>query len=137
MWPRARLTRVLILAAVLLAAAGVLHAATTATPALIGFVLALAMGAENTLLDTGGLLVETAWGLTDRLLGTAPHHRWIRSLRLWGAVVVGAAVGAYAYRMFAFNALWIAVGAAPVAATVVRNIPTGPAEPVGPYGLES
>ncbi|WP_240960782.1 DUF1275 family protein [Rhodococcus sp. A14] len=49
MWPRQRVPGVLLLTAVLLAAAGALHAVTTTAP-LIGFALALAMGVEATLL---------------------------------------------------------------------------------------
>ncbi|WP_257014848.1 DUF1275 domain-containing protein [Rhodococcus sp. ACPA1] len=87
MWPRQRVPRVLLLTAVLLAAAGALHAVTTTAP-LIGFTLALAMGAEATLLETGGLLAAAARSLTDRLFGRG-SRRWARYLRLWGAVAVG------------------------------------------------
>ena len=135
MWPRQRVPRVLLLTAVLLAAAGALHAVTTTAP-LIGFTLALAMGAEATLLETGGLLAAAARSLTDRLFGRG-SRRWARYLRLWGAVAVGAAAGAVTYRVLAFNALWVAVGAATLAAYAVRNSPTDPTDAAGPFGLES
>ncbi|WP_237723846.1 MULTISPECIES: DUF1275 family protein [unclassified Rhodococcus (in: high G+C Gram-positive bacteria)] len=134
MWPRQRVPRVLLLAAGLLAAAGALHAVTTTAP-LIGFTLALAMGAEATLLETGGLLAAAARGLTDRLFGRGPR-RWARYLRLWGAAVVGAAAGAVTYRVLGFGALWVAAGAATIAAYAFRNSPTDPADAAGPYGLE-
>lgn len=125
MWPRRRVPRVLLLAAALLAAAGALHAVTT-TP-LIGFALALAMGAEATLLETGGLLAGAARSLTDRLFGRGPH-RWVRYLRLWAAVAVGAAAGAAMYRVLGFGALWVAAGAATLAAYAFRNNPTDPTD---------
>lgn len=135
MWPRQRVPRVLLLTAVLLAAAGALHAVTTTAP-LIGFTLALAMGAEATLLETGGLLAAAARSLTDRLFGRG-SRRWARYLRLWGAVAVGAAAGAVTYRVLAFNAVWVAVGAATLAAYAVRNSPTDLTDAAGPFGLES
>ncbi|WP_235214854.1 DUF1275 family protein [Rhodococcus opacus] len=135
MWPRQRVPRVLLLTAVLLAAAGALHAVTTTAP-LIGFALALAMGAEATLLETGGLLAAAARSLTDRLFGRG-SRRWVRYLRLWGAVAVGAAAGAVTHRVLGFGALWIAMGAATLAAYVVRNSPADPTDAAGPYGLDS
>lgn len=129
MWPRERVPRLLLLTAVLLAAAGALHAVTTTAP-LIGFALALAMGAEATLLEAGGLLAAAARSLTDHLFGRG-SRRWVRYLRLWGAVAVGAAAGAV-YRVLGFGALWIAVGAATLAAYAFRNSPTDRADAAGP-----
>ncbi|MDF3306814.1 DUF1275 family protein [Rhodococcus sp. T2V] len=136
MWSRRRVPRVLLLTAGLLAAAGALHAVTTTAPP-IGFALALAMGAEATLLETGGLLADAARSLTDRLFGRVPRHRWVRYLRLWGAVAVGAAAGAAMYRVLGFGALWVAAGAATLAAYAFRNSPTDPTDAAGPYALES
>ncbi|WP_240960783.1 hypothetical protein [Rhodococcus sp. A14] len=45
---------------------------------------------------------------------------------------MGAAAGAVAYRVLAFNAVWIAVGAATLAAYAFRNSPTDPADAAGP-----
>jgi uncharacterized membrane protein YoaK (UPF0700 family) len=133
-WPRARVPRVLLLSVGLLAAAGALHAATTSAP-LIGFVLALPMGAEATLLDTGGLLAGAAQGLIDRFFDHR-SRRWARYLRLWVAVAAGAIVGAVACRVFGFDALWIAAATAGTAAYVFRNIAADPAAAADPDGLE-
>ncbi|WP_319617784.1 YoaK family protein [Rhodococcus opacus] len=126
-WTRQRVSRVLFLVAGLLAAGGAIHW-FTAAPVVIGFVLALAMGAENTLLETGGLLVETAQRITDRLL-TKEAHQWLHYLWLWGAVTLGAILGAWAYRLLAFDSLWIAVGAALLAGCVLGNAPAGGTDP--------
>ncbi|WP_236603716.1 MULTISPECIES: DUF1275 family protein [unclassified Rhodococcus (in: high G+C Gram-positive bacteria)] len=122
-WTHRRVSRVLLLVAGLLAAGGAIHW-FTAAPVVIGFFLALAMGAENTLLETGGLLIETAQRITDRLLAKE-SHQWLHYLRLWSAVTLGAILGAWAYRVLGFNSLWIAVGAALLAGCVLGNAPAG------------
>lgn len=111
-------------------------AALTGVLALCGFVaaggygktaailLALAMGAENTLFAEAGevrvgltyvtgTLVRLGKGLTAALFGE-DRLRWGPHLLLWVSLVAGGAIGATAYAHLGPAALWIAAAVAAV-----------------------
>jgi uncharacterized membrane protein YoaK (UPF0700 family) len=86
--------------------------------------LALAMGAENTLFAEAGevrvgltyvtgTLVRVGKGVTAALFGE-DRFRWAPHLLLWLSLVAGGAVGATAYARLGPPALWIAAAAAAV-----------------------
>ncbi|WP_419815006.1 YoaK family protein [Glacieibacterium sp.] len=79
---------------------------------------ALAMGAENTVFETGGevrlgvtymtgALVKTGQHLATALTG-GERWGWLPYLGLWSGLVGGAVIGALAYPIFGLEALWIA-----------------------------
>ena len=111
-----RAPAVLAFGALCLAAAAAL-ASTGALPFAI-LALAFAMGAENTVFAQDGevrigltymtgALVKLGKGITAALLGE-DRFAWAPHLLLWLGLVLGAAVGALAYRHLGAHALWAA-----------------------------
>lgn len=113
-WPSHRAAGALALAAASLAATGLVGQFTDVRVA-IGFTLAVAMGAANTLVEPAGLLVDLARALSDRLHAAGPRL-WIHYLRLWVAVAAGAVVGAVLVSRLGTDAVWIVAGTAFLAA---------------------
>jgi len=85
-------------------------------------VLALAMGAENAVFQRDGevtigltymtgTLVKMGQRLAGALLG-GPKLAFLRHLTLWLSLLVGAILGAFAYRQIGLHAIWLAVAAA-------------------------
>lgn len=94
--------------------------------------LALAMGAENTIFAEGGevrigltymtgALVKVGKGLAAALFGQ-DRFGWAPHLLLWLSLVGGAAVGAVSYRQLGPAAIWWAVGAVAVLAPLSQTI---------------
>ena len=121
---------VLLLVSSLIATAAV--AASAGADRLAVLVLALAMGAENTIFAEGGevrigltymtgALVKVGKGITSALLG-GDRLAWLPYLRLWLGLVIGAAIGATAYLRLGANALWIAAGAMALLAFAVAKL---------------
>ena len=121
---------VLLLVSSLIATAAV--AASAGADRLAVLVLALAMGAENTIFAEGGevrigltymtgALVKVGKGITSALLG-GDRLAWLPYLLLWLGLVIGAAIGATAYLRLGANALWIAAGAMALLAFAVAKL---------------
>lgn len=121
---------VLLLVSSLIATAAV--AASAGADRLAVLVLALAMGAENTIFAEGGevrigltymtgALVKVGKGITSALLG-GDRLAWLPYFLLWLGLVIGAAIGATAYLRLGANALWIAAGAMALLAFAVAKL---------------
>ncbi len=121
---RRRPPAVLALVAALLASAWALHRAGHGHWA--GPVMALAMGAENTVFQNRGqsgigltymtgTLVRMGQRLAEALTGQ-PWRRALPDLLLWLGMVAGASFGALAYAALGLDGLWAAVAAAAVLA---------------------
>lgn len=121
-WPRERVTGALLIAVGALVAAGIVGQITEVKTA-IGLTMAIAIGAENTLVQSGGVLVDMARTLSEPLNPKGPDP-WMRYLRLWAAVVVGALAGAAVFKVFGLNTVWVAAGSALLAA-----LPSGRSAP--------
>ncbi|AZO76502.1 MULTISPECIES: YoaK family protein [unclassified Bosea (in: a-proteobacteria)] len=85
-------------------------------------ILALAMGAENAVFQRDGevtigltymtgTLVKMGQRLAGALLG-GPKLAFLRHLTLWLSLLVGAILGAFAYRQIGLHAIWLTVAAA-------------------------
>jgi uncharacterized membrane protein YoaK (UPF0700 family) len=118
--PRRPETAVLVLLTVLLLAAAGLASIGLGGPATL--VLALAMGAENTVFAEAGevrvsltyvtgVLVKCAKGIVAALFG-GDRFGWAPQLLLWLSLVSGAVVGAWAFGRFGSACLWGAALAA-------------------------
>ncbi|GIT81686.1 hypothetical protein LLS1_33550 [Leifsonia sp. LS1] len=119
-------TRVLVLIALALAAAAAVASAaalsgTADLRPIVGALLAVGMGAANTVFSRGGevsfgitymtgALVKVGQGLVAAWRG---GHRtgWVRHLVLWAAIATGAFLGAGAFVLASSYALWVVVGA--------------------------
>lgn len=123
--------RAMVLVTCALAAAALLGG--MGAPAIAMALLALAMGAENTVFQRDGevsigvtymtgTLVKLGQRITAALLGKDAFS-WIPYLLLWTGLVGGAALGAVAYTEFALNAVWIAAVAAGGVALVLWRLP--------------
>ncbi|ORJ92532.1 hypothetical protein A6F55_24120 [Prescottella equi] len=110
-WPSRQVAGALAVTTTALAAGGLVGHFFDARVAL-GFTLAVAMGAANTLVDPAGLLVDLARDLSDRLHSSDRTRRWTRSLLLWTAVTLGAVVGAVVAHRCGTDTAWIAEGGA-------------------------
>jgi len=115
-----RQCRLLLAEAALLAGAGLFHA--FGWPRLAVTAMVLAMGLENAVfqVDSGpgigltymtGALVKVGQLAAAALTG-GPRWAWLPNLLLWGALVVGAAAGAFAYAQINLAAVWFAAGTA-------------------------
>lgn len=122
---------VLILVSLLLAAAATL--ASCGADRLAILMLALAMGAENTIFAEDGevrisltymtgTLVKLGKNITNALLGGAPFG-WVPYFLLWLGLVIGAALGAGAYVHAGPNALWLAAAAMAALALAAAKLP--------------
>lgn len=109
---------ILMLLAVVLAICGYLATHAMHLPAAL--LLAVAMGAENTVFAEGGevrlgltymtgALVKVGKGFASSLFGEA-RFAWAPHLMLWIGLVAGAVTGASAYVRLGASALWIAAG---------------------------
>ena len=122
---------VLILVSLLLAAAATLASFDADRLAIL--MLALAMGAENTIFAEDGevrisltymtgTLVKLGKNITDALLGGAPFG-WAPYFLLWLGLVIGAALGAGAYVHAGPSALWLAAAAMAALALAAAKLP--------------
>ncbi len=127
--PGTRRATVLLLVAVLLAAAALLAGA--GRPRAAGAVMALAMGAENTIFQRSGevsvgvtymtgTLVKLGQRLADALLGGS-RTAWVPYLQLWLAFVGGAVAGAWLHRHAGVGGLWCAASFAALLAGVALH----------------
>lgn len=118
--PRRPETAILVLLTVLLLAAAGLASGGYAAPAT--FVLAFAMGAENTVFAEAGevrvsltyvtgVLVKCAKAIVGALFG-GERFGWTPQLLLWLSLVSGAVLGAWAFGRFGPACLWGAALAA-------------------------
>lgn len=127
---------VLTLVAVLLALAATAHL-VGGTPVAIALMV-LAMGAENATFEREGevsisltymtgTLVKMGQRLVTALTG-GERWGWVRHFLLWAAMVIGAALGAFAHNLLGLNALWAAASwAAALAVVLARTPPPRPA----------
>ncbi|MCP1471029.1 uncharacterized membrane protein YoaK (UPF0700 family) [Sphingobium sp. OAS761] len=110
---------ILVLVAVLLAAAGLV---TGHSPLWTAGLLALAMGAENTIFEKEGRaplgltymtgsLVRIGLGLAGVVTGRR-HPGWGGYAMLWLGLVAGAVTGASLFPMLKHDAMWVGSGAA-------------------------
>lgn len=122
---------VLILVSFLLAAAATL--ASFGADRLAILMLAMAMGAENTVFAEDGevrigltymtgTLVKLGKGITTALLG-GDRVGWAPYFLLWLGLVAGAALGATAYLRLGPQALWWAAGSMALLALVAAKLP--------------
>lgn len=122
---------VLILVSLLLAAAATLSSFDADGLAIM--LLALAMGAENTIFAEDGevrigltymtgTLVKLGKNITTALLGGAPFG-WVPYFLLWLGLVIGAALGAAAYVHAGPSALWPAAAAMAALALAAAKLP--------------
>ena len=122
---------VLILVSFLLAAAATL--ASFGADRLAILMLAMAMGAENTVFAEDGevrigltymtgTLVKLGKGITTALLG-GDRVGWAPYFLLWLGLVAGAALGATAYLQLGPQALWWAAGSMALLALVAAKLP--------------
>ena len=137
---------VLILVSLLLAAAATLSSFDADGLAIL--MLALAMGAENTIFAEDGevrigltymtgTLVKLGKNITTALLGGAPFG-WVPYFLLWLGLVIGAALGAAAYVHAGPSALWPAAAAMAALALAAAKLPlsftqtrdAGPSAPI-------
>ena len=137
---------VLILVSLLLAAAATLSSFDADRLAIM--LLALAMGAENTIFAEDGevrigltymtgTLVKLGKNITTALLGGAPFG-WVPYFLLWLGLVIGAALGAAAYVHAGPSALWPAAAAMAALALAAAKLPlsftqtrdAGPSAPI-------
>ncbi len=125
----ARATAVLVLVSLLLGLAAAVSALGFSPLALI--IVAIAMGAENTVFEREG---QTAVGLTymtGTLVRLGRHltaaftggdaFAWIPDLLLWLGLLTGALAGAAVYPHLGLQALWIAAAAAAAVGLAVRR----------------
>jgi len=123
-----RATAVLSLVGTLLAA-GALAGAIHPTAFLTAPLMAIAMGALNTIFTRGGevsvgltymtgTLVKLGQAVAAALNGES-RRAWIRPFLLWLMISGGAILGALAYRLIGLTSLWIAVGVTALAALAV------------------
>lgn len=130
---RTRKTAVLATVTALLLVAA-LGAVAEWTPVAV-IAMTLAMGAENSVFRRDGetsvaltymtgALVKIGQRLAAALFG-GPRWSWLPYLGLWGGLMVGAVLGALAYRVFGLQALWIAAAFAGVMTVSVRLLPNG------------
>ena len=128
---------VLTLVTACLGAAAIAHLLGVDAVAVV--LMILAMGAENATFEREGevsisltymtgTLVKMGQRLVTALTG-GERWGWVRHFLLWLAMVIGAALGATAYSVFALNALWIAVTLAGALAVVLSRMP--PPHPAG------
>ena len=124
---------VLLLVASLLALAGALHGAVGADGA--GLMMALAMGAENTVFakegQSGigltymtGTLVRLGQRFAEALTG-GPWGALGPDALLWSGMVVGALLGALVFGAVGLTGLFVAAGAALVMAGVAAGVTAG------------
>lgn len=126
---RARLpsTSVLMLVCLLLSLAA--FTAELGKPVAAMLVVAIAMGASNNIFTRKnevsigvtymtGTLVRFGQGLAGWLMGDRDRH-WLPYLALWAGLVVGAMLGATAYRHLDLRAIWVAVALCPVLTLVM------------------
>ncbi|WP_369818505.1 YoaK family protein [Phenylobacterium sp. Root700] len=122
---------VLILVSLLLTAAATLASLGADRPAIL--MLALAMGAENTVFAQDGevrigltymtgTLVKLGKHITAALLG-GDRFGWVPYFLLWLGLVGGAALGATAYLHVGPRALWGAAGAMALLALTAAKLP--------------
>jgi len=122
---------VLILVSFLLAGAATL--ASFGADRLAILMLAMAMGAENTVFTEDGevrigltymtgTLVKLGKGITTALLG-GDRFGWAPYFLLWFGLVAGAALGATAYLKLGPQALWWAAGSMALLAQVAAKLP--------------
>ncbi len=123
--------RVLTLVAAALAIAGL--AAGMNAPALAIAALAVAMGAENAVFQRDGevsigvtymtgALVRFGQKLTNAIMG-GPKLDWLPYLLLWIGLVMGAVLGALAFKAFGIGGVWFAVGAVVAVAVAMWRMP--------------
>ncbi len=123
---RRQSSAILILVAILLAAAALMvgHSAFCAAG-----VLALAMGAENTVFEREGeaplgltymtgSLVRIGFGLAGMVTGRR-YPGWGSYALLWLGLVVGAVTGAWLFPILQRDAIWLGSGAALVMALLI------------------
>jgi uncharacterized membrane protein YoaK (UPF0700 family) len=79
-------------------------------------ILAAAMGAQNAVIPrmegarpgatfVTGSLFEAGQALANALRGRAPAWQWLQQLLIWGCLLLGAAIGGYAYVLAGWRAL--------------------------------
>jgi len=123
--------RAMLLVTSALAAAALLGG--SGAPAAAMALLALAMGAENTVFQRDGevsigvtymtgTLVKLGQRIAAAMLGK-DRFSWAPYLLLWTGLVGGAALGALAYSQLSLNAVWIAAIAAALVAVVLWRLP--------------
>ena len=127
--------------AALLALCGYLATHGLELPAAL--LLALAMGAENTIFAEGGevrlgltymtgALVKIGKGIASTLFREEPYL-WAPHLLLWLGLVAGGALGAALYNQLGATALWFAAGAvalmAPASLTIFPRREDQPSQP--------
>ena len=132
---------ILTLLAGLLALCGYLATHGLELPAAL--LLALAMGAENTIFAEGGevrlgltymtgALVKIGKGIASTLFREEPYL-WAPHLLLWLGLVAGGALGAALYNQLGATALWFAAGAvalmAPASLTIFPRRGDQPSQP--------
>lgn len=111
---RAPLTLLLVTALLSTAA----YAAGQGWSALAIACMALAMGSENAVFQRNGevsigvtymtgALVKMGQGMASAIRGNG-HSGWFWHLCLWGGLTFGAVAGAFAFRAYAMQALWLA-----------------------------
>ncbi|WP_237168114.1 DUF1275 family protein [Prescottella equi] len=122
-WPRRRVTGAFMVATAALVASGLIGQISDSR-VMIGFTLALAMGAANTLVEPAGLLVDMARALSERLQSTRSRV-WARHLLLWVAMTLGAAVGAVLGSHLGTSTAWIAAAIALLVAIRAAVTPNG------------
>lgn len=110
-------SRVILLVALLLGGAALL--AASGYPMVALGAMALAMGAENAIFESGGevqigltymtgTLVKLGQRLATALSG-GDRWAWIPFAMLWVGLAAGAVCGALAFQIFGLNALWLPV----------------------------
>lgn len=127
---RWRKTMVLALVSTLLTVAGLLDGYWPGPWPML--VLAMAMGAENTVFQRGGevsigvtymtgTLVKLGQHLAATLLG-GPRWAWLPYLLLWSGLVAGATLGATAHAWIGASAIWAAAAFAAALCFITRRV---------------
>lgn len=97
-------------------------------PGLALALLAMTMGMENTVLESGdgapvgitymtGTLVRLGQALAD-VIADGPRWDWIPPLMLWASLMAGAWIGAASFFRLGLTALWVAAAAAMLLAVI-------------------
>ncbi len=120
-----RAPAILVLVAAILSGAAILHALGHTVAA--GVLVALGMGAENTVFQKEG---QPGMGLTYmtgtlvRMGQRAAEGAWhavLADLLLWGGMVLGALVGALVFAQIGLHGVWVAVAVLLCMAVTVRG----------------
>jgi len=96
--------------------------------------MTLAMGTENSVFRRGGETTVALTYMTGALVKIGqrvaaaffggPRWSWLPYLGLWGGLMTGAVIGAFAHQAIGLHALWIAAAFAAALTVAVRLLPS-------------